>query len=184
MLASPEVRDRIVSEIESRNMSLVEQKHPYFSDLPICPFARNARLKRLIKYVVCDFDLQDDFGPESFLSQEIATWRSEDGWEMLWFFSPDVGMPYGPYMHLYERFRVHCLTQNCLGFAGHKDHPFEIAGMRLQDEDYPNLQAIPMEVIEDKRERLSKTKYYDKLTEADLVLMGLRASPTADPTSP
>ena len=90
---------------------------------------------------------------------------------MLWFIDPDAAMPYGPYIQLYERFAAYVATRGCHGFAGHRDHPYEIAGMKLQNEEYPNLQAITDDVMQEKRRKLRHTRYYDSLTPDERALV-------------
>ena len=57
----------IVTEVLTWSAGALEERHPIFGGLPICPFARAARLTQAIRFEVRAFSVSDELGPGSDL---------------------------------------------------------------------------------------------------------------------
>jgi hypothetical protein len=60
----------IVDAVVRWSEEFIEQPHEIFGGLPICPFARAARLKQAIRFEVRPFALDDPLEPRG----ELLTW--------------------------------------------------------------------------------------------------------------
>src|SRR5262245_22896578 len=56
--------DDIVAAMEQWSEEFIEQPHPIVGDLPVCPFAKAARLKKSIRFEVLPFDAADSLEPD------------------------------------------------------------------------------------------------------------------------
>ncbi|HEY9903702.1 MAG TPA: hypothetical protein V6D43_14980 [Candidatus Sericytochromatia bacterium] len=61
----------------------LEKPHWLFPGLPVCPFARKARLENRILYKVHRFSLDADFLPDSPVVRMISEFRQEKCYEVL-----------------------------------------------------------------------------------------------------
>jgi hypothetical protein len=67
----------------------LEKPHQVFQGLPICPFARKARLENRILYKVHSFSIYPDLNPDSPVMEMIRKFCQEDRYEVLLVLHPE-----------------------------------------------------------------------------------------------
>jgi hypothetical protein len=81
--------DEIVSEILRGPEDAIEKRHRIFGDLPVCPFARAARLKRSIHFEVLPVALEDPLGREGAIMELAVKLVRDPLLETLFVVHPD-----------------------------------------------------------------------------------------------
>jgi hypothetical protein len=116
--------EKIIIGFEERSKTLVELPNPpHWGGLPRCPFARLARLKKMITWAFTHFNPDQHLNGGSLIVGVLDRWLAKPGWKVLWFIDPDVTMPYEVYLRFFTRLAAYLPTRACSGFAGHPENP-------------------------------------------------------------
>lgn len=161
-----EDHQRIIDAIRDNIINFIEKPSPAFNGMPVCPFAKKARLENLIDIRVLDFSLDE---LDDRILRVIESYF-EDYRRLIIFVNPDpnicinklnlIGAEYESKFPLLTVFRSHPLDE------------FKVAGVNTRREPYANLQFVTKRHLEEARKTLSK-KYYAKMTEENLRDIGL-----------
>lgn len=160
---------KIIQEMIENSKSFIEKPHSVFNNLPVCPFAKKARLQNRLSYLVYPFDVTKEPMDEGRMLAEIAMFRTTS-YHMAWFIHPDKGLPVKAYNRFFEALRKAIRPEGLVAFAGHPDHTMAINGLFIRKDPYPNLQVIHKAELEIARTKLKQTNYYELLGEYDLDL--------------
>lgn len=158
---------QIIEEMTENAKNVIERPHPVFSGLPVCPFAKKARLQNQLLHVVYPFDVTLDPIDENRMLAEIAAFRTTQ-YHMAWFIHPDKNLCYSQYMSFFKALRARIATEGLVAFPGHPMDEFSVNGMVVRMDPYPNIQVLSRVELQEAREKLKKSKYYDKLSEYQL----------------
>jgi hypothetical protein len=163
---------RVIAAMMQYLQNVLEQPHPVFGGLPICPFAKQARLQSKIDFQVQRFRL-DDLASDSLLMVMIARFAQTRQHDVLLVIHPDP-----PAINLVQfrqqidrlnaRLQPLCLT----AFGGHPDDDFQIQGVRTRQDPFLNLTIQSIEKLSHASARLATTHYYDNWTAAALESVG------------
>lgn len=137
-------------------MNFVEKPNPAFSNLPVCPFAKQARKSGKIECFVHNLSVCKE------IEDRIAAFVAQDHHETLWLIQPNqeissvdtdkvsdaLSEKYGPEL---------------MFFSGHPESEFQMGGIYTRREPYPNIIVQKTSVLAHKELKLKNTRYYDKL---------------------
>lgn len=161
----------IVRELVQYIVDFVEQPHPKFGNLPVCPFAKKARLENRIQFEVLELTregvlaLVPSFTAKSELDLMICIHPRKDGLS-----SAEV-------YRLVGLLNQALPAMNLMAIGLHPKDPFNIDGLYTRREPYPNIQLLRLDVGERAHQSIKNSGYYDCWTESNLrdVTAGLPA---------
>ena len=152
----------------------LEKPHPVFGGLPICPFARKARLDGDILYKVDRFQLDTDLNPDSSVMRMIAEFCQQDRYKVLFVVHPDPqAMTPEEMQHFISYLNRKIATTDLVAFGGHPSDEFNVQGVRTRQEPYLNFTVQTKQLLTEAADSLSKTNYYDNWTPENLKYVGI-----------
>ena len=152
----------VVREVTQHIIDFVEQPHPKLGNLPVCPFARKARLENRIQFEVLELTREGILAlVTSFLARPeihlmICIHPRRDGLS-----SAEVG-------RLAETLNQTLQDMNLLAIGLHPEDSFNIDGLYTRREPYPSIQIIRLDVGEAAHQSIKNTGYYDRWTGGNL----------------
>jgi len=79
----------IVAAMERWSEEFIEQPHHIVGDLPVCPFAKAARLKKRIRFEVVPFDTADPLEPDGAILSLVRELTQQPELETLFVIHPE-----------------------------------------------------------------------------------------------
>ena len=152
----------IVRELTQYIIDFVEQPQAKLGNLPVCPFARRARLENRIRFEVfaltrrAVLDLVPLFEAEPELHMVIGIHPEKNGIS-----AEEV-------RRLVDALNQTLPAMNLMALGAHPDDSFNIDGLYTRREPYPNIQLLRLDVGERAHESLKNTGYYDRWTEDNM----------------
>lgn len=152
----------IVREFTQHIIDFVEQPHPTFGNLPVCPFARKARLENKIELTVMELTragilaLVPSFLAKAELDMLMCVDSRKDGLS-----SPEI-------YRLVAELNRELPAMNLMALGGHPQDPFKIDDVYTRRDPYPNVQLLRLDVGERAHQSLKNSPYYDRWTESNL----------------
>ncbi len=188
-------RDDVMAEMVGWSEQFIEQAHPIFGGLPVCPFARAARLKRTIRFEVLHFAATDPFEPDGRVMALIEDFLRDAQIETLFVIHPDKdGIGARALEAWVERLNARLAGSAGTGdlqvFEAHPDSEFSIGGVRTRRSPYPSFQVLRRSLLKDASDSLLGSSYYDHFTPEMLAAVGMprdssrRADETGDRERP
>ncbi len=152
----------------------LEKPHPAFGGLPVCPFARKARLEDRILYKVVRFCTGAEFNPDSPVFRVIREFCQEERYEVLLVIHPEKQAMTRLAMQEF----IDCLNDKIsdtglVAFAGHPDDDFNIQDVYTRQEPYINFTVQTKQLVKVASDSLLKTAYYNNWTPDNLEYIGL-----------
>jgi len=153
--------DEIVREYGRYIIEFVEQPHPNLGNLPVCPFARKARLENRVQFEVLELTrerilaLVPKFAANPELHMMICIHPHKDG------------LSSAKIYRLVELLNQTLPALNLSALGGHPDDPFNIDGLYTRREPYPNIQLLRLDVGERAHQSIKDSGYYDRWTESN-----------------
>jgi len=142
----------------------LEQPHPAFGNLPICPFAKQARLKGQIRFFVYAFS-SNDLDASSPLLNEVEQFLHLQQHQVLFIIHPDrQGIKFDQLLNFVTQLNQQLQSFRLTAFGGHPDDLFNIQGINTRQEPYPNLTIQSVEKLKQASDSLKNTRYYDNWT--------------------
>lgn len=149
----------------------LEKSHQVFGGLPICPFARKARLDNRILYKVHRFASVPD-ASEIELIQEFC---QEQRYEVLLVMHPEQQALTQLQMQKFiEKLNEQIAAAGLIAFSGHPEQEFNIQGISTRQEPYLNFTVQFQQRLKDASDLLLKTtSYYQNWTAENLRDVGI-----------
>jgi hypothetical protein len=171
-------REEIIAEMLRWSEEFIEQPHWSFGELPVCPFARAARLKRTIRFEVLPFDLDDPLDPDGEILSLAGELVRDPGLETLFVIHPEPAQVGARALEAFvarlnDRLAVSDLTSGLQAFEAHPDSDFCIAGVYTRRGPYPSLQVLRHSLLKTASDALLGTSYYDQFTPDMLRAVGM-----------
>jgi hypothetical protein len=154
-------RADILSHATEYMMNFVELIHPTFSNMPVCPFAKKARISDTIDFQFVELDLI-----ESYI-ERIANFKlRSDEKEVLFLLGESL------VTNRQIEFITDVLTElfgdELQLFAFHPDSQFEMGGLFTRKMPSPGIIVQRNSDVETREVALKRTKYYDNLAKPPL----------------
>lgn len=152
--------DEIVSHMIHYLETVLEQTHSIFGGLPICPFAKKARLQNKILYKVMTLQAVE-LTLNARLMQEIEEFYIENYYEVMLVISPDTtALSVNQVAQLVANLNEKLSPLQLVVFGGHPADDFNIHGVRTRQEPYINLTVQPIKNLKAASKHLEETNYY------------------------
>jgi hypothetical protein len=151
----------IVRELSQYIMAFVEQPHAKLGNMPVCPFARRARLENRIRFEVHELTyeailaLVPSFLAKSQLDLMICIHPRRDG------------ISCAEVRRLVEMLNRSLPAVNLMAIGLHPADPFNIDGLYTRREPYPNIQLLRLDVGARAHHSISNSGYYALWSESN-----------------
>jgi hypothetical protein len=171
-------RDDVMAEMVRWSEQFIEQPHPTFGGLPVCPFARAARLKRSIRFEVLCFAATDPFEPDGPVMTLIEEFLGDERLETLFVIHPDRAAIGARALEawverLNDRLAGSAGTGDLQVFEAHPESEFCIGGVQTRRSPYPSFQVLRRSLLKDASDSLLGSSYYDHFTPEMLAAVGM-----------
>ena len=159
--------------------TVLEQPHPVFGGLPICPFSKKARLQNKIFYKVLALAM-DQLHTDSELRQAIAAFDESKQHDVLLVISPDEEALTVEQVQTFVEQLNHVLApQGLAAFGGHPQDTFNVRGVYTRREPFINLTIQSLTVLQAASDQLARTAYYQNWSVENLRQVGFHDRNTA-----
>lgn len=158
------VPESVLAELAEHSMAFVEKPHPQFHNLPICPFAKKARIEKQIQYEICTLDIHD-------MLAQIESWRKTDKLSLV-LVIPDKDMQLSDYLLHFELIKA-TLPIDLSIFEAHPDSMHKCHGVLTRREPYPNFQIMRTEDLDIAQSQLSHSGWYEDRIGEPIVASGI-----------
>ena len=149
----------IVREVCQYVIDFVEQPQPKLGNLPVCPFARKARLENRIQYEVLELTR------EGVLAQVPLFTAKPELHLMICVHPSRDGVSSAEVYRLVDVLNEVLPAMNLSALGGHPEDPFNIDGLYTRREPYPNVQLLRLDVGERAHQSLKNSGYSDRWRE-------------------
>ena len=151
----------------------VELPHPIFSDLPICPFAKKARLANQILFKIERFSALTEFDGDSSIIKWIHEFYNSD-FEIMVVINPEKTAITAPQTkELIAQLNNHISELGLLAFHLHPEEDFNIDGLHTRRMPYPGFTIQLNSKLKPASDSLEKTEYYKNWTAEQLKYFGI-----------
>jgi hypothetical protein len=172
------LRDLIIETMQAWSRDVVEQSHPAFGELPVCPFARAARFKGAIDWEVYPFDVHDRLDENGELMTMIEAFASDTAYETLVVIHPD---PRAISASALEAFAARLNTRlagipslaDLRIFEAHPESRFSAGGVLTRVSPFPSFQVLSHSLLKAASDSLRGSGYYDRFSPETLRALGL-----------
>lgn len=168
---SPRV-DGVVAEMMQYLQTFVEVPHPAFGDLPVCPFARKARLDDAILFRVYPFILESLATSSDFMDEMVAFSQDPNHTILIVIHPQKEALSVSAMVDFVTALNRHLAPLDLVGFGGHPQDPFHIQGVHTRRSPYPHLSIQSTPYLQEVTPPLRKTAYYQHWTPEDLAAVG------------
>ncbi len=163
---------KVIAEMTRYLCDTLEQPHPMFGNLPICPFAKQARINDQIRFFVYAFT-PADLNIASPLSSAIAQFVQSKKYQVLFMIHPDPqAMELNQLLAFVEQLDQQLRALHLTALGGHPDDSFNIKGVKTRQEPYPNVTIQSIEKLKQASNLLTNTRYYENWTPDSLKMIG------------
>ena len=170
-LVTSTCRDReVIAAVVKWSEEFIEQPHEIFGGLPVCPFARAARLRETIRFEVRPFALDDPLdagGGIVALIREFAQQTGVGGLETLFVIHPDTGQRLRDLEAFVERLNARMAVGELRSFQAFEAHPlsnFRIGSLYTRRSPYPSFQVLGRAILKKSSDSLLDSPYYTHFT--------------------
>jgi hypothetical protein len=171
-------RDDVIAEMLRWSEDFIERPHRVFGGLPICPFAKAARLKQSIRFEVLCFAAADPFEPEGRVMTLIGELLGDKKLETLFVIHPEPAQFGARALEAWvDRLNVRLaggvVTRGLQVFEAHPESEFCIGGVHTRRSPYPSFQVLRRSQLKDASASLLGSSYYDHFTPEMLRAVGM-----------
>ncbi|MEG4021940.1 hypothetical protein [Microcoleus sp. S13C4] len=151
----------------------VELPHPVFSDLPICPFAKKARLANQILFKIERFSALIEFDRDSAIMKAIYEFYHSE-FEIMVVINPQKTAITAPETkELIDKLNNQISELGLLAFHAHPEEDFNIDGLHTRRMPYPGFTVQVNSKLKPASDALEKTDYYKNWTAEQLKYFGI-----------
>jgi hypothetical protein len=168
----------IIAAMQRWSEEFIEQPHWVVGDLPVCPFAKAARLKKTVRFDVLAFDLTDPLDPTGAILTLVRDLPRRQELETLFVIHPHpaqigAGALEAFVGRLNTRMAAETLTSDLQAFEAHPNSEFCIGGVYTRRSPYPSFQVLSRTRLKTASDSLLGSRYYDHFTPAMLRAVGM-----------
>lgn len=151
----------------------IEVPHPTFGNMPICPFARQARLADKFLYKICAFS-NSDLHSNSELVTFIQNFGQQAQYELLLVIHPEPeALDLGVMHRFTENLNRQIAAFDLIAFDGHPQDDFNVQGVYTRQAPYIHFTVQPQHRVKQASDRLRHTSYYQNWTHQHFKYVGL-----------
>ena len=178
-LVSAEPNAQIVAAVVKWSQEFIEQPHGTFGGLPVCPFAKAARLKETIRFEVRSYAMDDPLdtdGQIMALVQDFAQQARSGAIETLFVVHPDRAEGEQDLEAFVERLNERLAAGDLRDFQAFEAHPesnFSIGGVYTRRSPYPSFQVLGRRLLKNGSDSLLGSAYYERFTPDMLHAVGM-----------
>jgi hypothetical protein len=178
MLLRSDRQSQIIDAVVRWSQEFIEQPHEIFGGLPVCPFARAARLKQAIRFEVRPFALDDPLEPRGELLTlvgEFAAQARDGDLETLFVIHPDP-QPLPSLLDFVARLNARMLASELREFQAFEAHPesrFQVGGVYTRRSPYPSVQVLSRKLLKKGSDSLLASTYYARFSPEMLRAVGM-----------
>ena len=173
--------EAIVAEVLAWSVNALERSHPIFGGLPVCPFARAARLKGAIRFEVRAFSVDDPLDLGGELLELIADFAREEAAgarETLFVIHPERCAMSVAALEAFvarqdRRLRAVPRFAGLRVFEAHPDSTFQVGDVYTRRGPYPSFQVLSHARLKATSDALRGAGYYDHFSPAMLRAVGM-----------
>jgi hypothetical protein len=176
----PVERDQEVIEAVVRwSEGFIERPHEMFGGLPVCPFAKAARLKQTIRFEVRAFAMDDPLDEEGdllTLVREFAHQTRLDGLETLFVIHPDRAQRLQDLEAFVRRLNARLAAGDLREFQAFEAHPesdFRVGDVYTRRSPFPSFQVLSRALLKKGSDSLLDSPYYARFTAEMLCAVGM-----------
>ncbi len=176
---SSEPHAEVVAAVAKWSQEFIEQRHDVFGGLPVCPFAKAARLKDTIRFEVRSFVMDDPLdtdGPIMSLVREFARQARMGVIETLFVIHPDRAQRLQDLEAFVQRLNHRLAAGELREFQAFEAHPeshFSVGGVLTRRAPYPSFQILSRRLLKNGSDALLGSSYYDRFTPDMLRAVGM-----------
>jgi hypothetical protein len=178
-LDSADREGEVIDAVVKWSEEFIEQPHEIFGGLPVCPFARAARLKQTIRFEVRQFDLDDPLdltGDILTLVREFAEESAAGRLETLFVIHPDPRQGLPALLAFVERLNARMAAGELSGFQAFEAHPrsnFRVGKLYTRRSPYPSFQVLSRALLKKGSDSLLESSYYSGFSPEMLRAVGM-----------
>jgi hypothetical protein len=151
----------IVRELSQYIIDFVEQPHTKLGNMPVCPFARKARLENRIQFEVRALTY------EGVLSL-VPSFSANPEFDLMICIHPRRdGISSTEVRRLVEMLNRKLPAMNLMAIGLHPSDPFNIDGLYTRREPYPNVQLLRLDVGVHAHNSIRNSGYYALWSESN-----------------
>jgi hypothetical protein len=151
----------------------VELPHPVFSDLPICPFTKKARLANQILFKIERFSALTRLDKDSAIMKYIHEFYNSE-FEIMLVINPEKNAISAPQTKaLIDKLNHQISELGLLAFHTHPEEDFNIDGLPTRKMPYPSFTVQVNSKLKPASDALEKTEYYKNWTAQQLKDFGI-----------
>jgi hypothetical protein len=169
----------VIDAVVRWSEGFIEQPHEIFGGLPVCPFARAARLKQTIRFEVRRFCLDDTLEPNGELMtfvREFAQDAAAGHLETLFVIHPDSRESLEGLLAFVTRLNTRMAQSEMSGFQAFEAHPesrFRVGSLYTRRSPYPSFQVLSRALLKKASDSLLDSPYYSRFSSEMLRAVGM-----------
>ena len=160
----------VIAAVVKWSEEFIEQPHEIFGGLPVCPFARAARLKEAIRFEVRPFALDDPLDESGELLSLVGEFARQDengGLETLFVIHPDPAQSLPDLESFVQRLNGRLASGSLRGFQAFEAHPrsnFRVGDVYTRRSPFPSFQVLSRARLKMASDALQTSDYYRRFT--------------------
>jgi hypothetical protein len=160
--------NEVIDEFIQFIIDFIEKPHPNLANLPVCPFAKKARLEGRINFQVFEMTYER-------IMDLVPTFTENPNQQLLLCIDPRRdGLSTKEVVAMAKELNEELPGMNLMAIGLHPDDPFNIAGFYTRKDPFPSIQLLPLDLGERLSKSLEHTGYYDLWTEDNLQELEVR----------
>jgi hypothetical protein len=178
-LVSAEPHAHVVAAVVKWSHEFIEQPHDVFGGLPVCPFAKAARLKDTIRFEVHSFAMGDPLdtdGDIMVLVRDFAQQARSGAIETLFVVHPDRAEGVRDLEAFVQRLNERLAAgelRELQAFEAHPESNFSVGGVYTRRSPYPSFQILSRRLLKNGSDSLLGSSYYEHFTPDMLRAVGM-----------
>lgn len=163
----------VVQQMAAYLRDVIEQPHPAFGGLPICPFARKARLAGRISYQIYAFGTTA-VAEDATLLRMIEDFCQSGQLDLMLVIHPIYdALTLQQVQAFTAALNHHLAERQLIVFDGHPLDEFQIQGVYTRQAPLIHLTVQTHQSVQQAADLLRRTAYYDSWSPAQLAYVGL-----------
>ena len=150
--------------IEEYIVQFLEERHPQFSDMPPCPFARKERLENRIIYTEGHIGTE---GPTEKLIEDIRTFDSDPHKSTMIIYDTSQQCSLQEAYEFAQYLTELLMDLQILAIPLHPEDPFAVGGVRTRQTPFMMMTIQRKSLIFDAKKKLLSTTYYSLWDDAE-----------------